>query len=131
VTDQPAAHADLASAMQSALASTQKNLHAIERNGMPTDRRGKRGEPAREGPRDEQHVEALENLANDPGNVADYQSGPSSSPDASALGDSTGNARASAEVSGFRADENALADTGKAYSRNRGNRQRRDPKRRF
>lgn len=98
---------------------------------MPTGRRGNEGKPTQVGPRGED-IEAQEALANDVANSADYQTDLSSARDTNAaLGDSTGNARESAEASGLEVDENAIADTQRAFTQNRGNRQPRDPKQRF
>src|SRR5438874_3078452 len=106
--------------------------HASRSPAMPTGRRPDDDKPTQAGPRKQQHIDAQDDLGNAPPSPDDYLTDLSSDRNRNAaLGDSTGNARESAEAAGFDVDENATEDVQRAERKNRGSRQSRDPKRRF
>jgi hypothetical protein len=99
---------------------------------MPTGRRPNDDKPTQAGPRKQEHIDAQDDLGNEPPTPDDYFTDFSSDLNRNAaLGDSTGNARESAEAAGLDVDDNAIDDVQRAQRMNRGNRQPRDPNRRF
>lgn len=99
---------------------------------MPARRQGSEGTAKSIDSRTQRHVDAHEALANDVANTANYQTDLSSASDRNAaLGDSTGNARESADAAGLDVGENAIDDTQAAFERSRGDRRERDPNQRF
>jgi hypothetical protein len=99
---------------------------------MPAGRGRRANKPTQAGPRNQDHIDAQDDLRNAPAGAADYQTDLSAARDRNAaLGDSTGNARRASGASGRNVDESTVAGARQAQDESRGNRETRDLKKRF